>query len=96
MKDFPLQGIEEIHLAGHSTNRLVDGGWLFLDDHGSQVSEEVRLLFQKVVDSIGTKPTLIEWDNNLPTWQGLCLEANKARENLKKSDFLLVSQGEYL
>ncbi|MBS3955080.1 MAG: DUF692 domain-containing protein [Methylomicrobium sp.] len=95
LTDFPLQGVEEIHLAGHSKNRLADGGQLFLDDHGSQVSEEVWLLFQEVVDSIGSKPTLIEWDNNLPTWQGLCLEANKAREILEKSDFLLVSQGEY-
>lgn len=96
LKDFPLQGIEEIHLAGHSTNRLADGGWLFLDDHGSQVSKDVWLLFQKVIDSIGAKPTLIEWDNNLPTWQSLCLEANKAREILADSAVLMLSQGECL
>lgn len=95
LTDFPLQGVEEIHLAGHSKNRLTDGGQLFLDDHGSQVSEEVWLLFQEVVGRIGAKPTLIEWDNNLPTWQVLCLEAHKAREILEESALLLLSQGEY-
>jgi len=79
LASFPLQHVGEIHLAGHSSNLLSDGSHLLIDDHGSPVADEVWRLFRTVVGRIDRKPTLIEWDNNLPEWPDLCLEADKAR-----------------
>jgi len=79
LSDFPLPWVEEIHLAGHSSNLLSDGSQLLIDDHGSPVADQVWHLFRSVIERIGPKPTIIEWDNNLPDWQELCLETDKAR-----------------
>lgn len=79
LADFPLHRVEEIHLAGHSINFLSDGSQLLIDDHGSPVTDQVWELFRFVIERTGPKPTIIEWDNNLPHWQDLCLEADKAR-----------------
>jgi uncharacterized protein (UPF0276 family) len=92
---FPLQQVEEIHLAGHSIIQLSDGE-ILLDDHGSAVADKVWELFHKVVEQIGPKPTLIEWDTNLPNWTVLCAEADKARSITERIKYRLDSQGEQL
>ena len=58
--------IGEIHLAGH-TARIVEGGAaLRIDDHGSPVCEAVWSLFRRAIDRLGARPTLVEWDTNIP------------------------------
>lgn len=57
--------VGEIHLAGHATN-MCDGVPVLIDDHGSEVSGEVWSLFRRALAQIGAKPTLIEWDSNIP------------------------------
>jgi len=74
----PTQAVGEIHLAGHSIKALPDGGTLRIDDHGSRVSEEVWSLYQEAIARFGAVPTLIEWDNDVPTLDVLLQEANHA------------------
>lgn len=66
--------VEEIHLAGHC-----DTGALLIDDHGSRVSAAVWHLYQYAIARFGAKPTLIEWDTDVPALDVLLDEAQKAR-----------------
>jgi uncharacterized protein (UPF0276 family) len=76
---FPLEAVEEIHLAGHSRRRLEDGTELLIDDHGSAVAAQTLELYQRVLERGGPRPTLIEWDNDLPDWTELTHEVTRAR-----------------
>jgi uncharacterized protein len=67
--------IQEIHLAGHSTN-----GDLKIDDHGSGVCDEVWAIYHHVIKELGPTPTLIEWDTALPELSVLLAEAQKASD----------------
>ena len=74
----PAEAVGEIHLAGHSIKALADGSTLRIDDHGSRVSEEVWSLYQEAIARFGAVPTLIEWDNDVPTLDVLLQEADHA------------------
>ena len=71
----PAAAIGEIHLAGHSVRALPDGTTLRIDDHGSRVSLEVWRLFETAANLLGPKPTLIEWDTDVPPLDVLLDEA---------------------
>jgi len=73
----PADAIEEIHLAGHLT-REIDGVELRIDDHGSAVDEPVWSLYRELVEHVGARPTLIEWDTRIPPLAVLVEEAAKA------------------
>ena len=75
----PVTAIDEIHLAGHAVQRLENGRDLRIDDHGSQVSQYVWQLYEATIGTIGARPTLIEWDTNLPDLRVLQAEAGKAQ-----------------
>jgi uncharacterized protein (UPF0276 family) len=74
----PASAIGEMHLAGHARN-VSDGVVVLIDDHGSHVSEEVWSLYAEVVRRFGPRPTLIEWDTDLPALNVLIAEARRAQ-----------------
>jgi uncharacterized protein (UPF0276 family) len=76
MQQIPPNLVGEIHLAGFS-NKQVNG--FIVDDHANAVSEQCWALYKKAKTLFGNVPTLIEWDNNLPDWEVLVGEAQKAR-----------------
>ena len=65
--------IGEMHLAGHTS---VDG--CLIDTHGARVCSEVWALFEAACRRFGPKPTLIEWDTDLPALDVLLGEAASA------------------
>ena len=65
--------IGEMHLAGHTS---VDG--CLIDTHGARVCSEVWGLFEEACRRFGPKPTLIEWDTDLPALDVLLGEATTA------------------
>lgn len=81
----PSQIIGEIHLAGFS-EQTVEG--FIVDDHANYVSEQCWQLYALLHNKIGPKPTLVEWDNQLPEWHELVGEALKAKEISSASSFL--------
>lgn len=81
---FPLERVGEIHLAGHAEARDAHGAFL-IDDHGGPVADEVWALYRHVIARAGPRPTLIEWDNNIPDWPVLLGEAQKARNAMDSS-----------
>jgi uncharacterized protein (UPF0276 family) len=74
--------VHEIHLAGHAVTVTRSGAQLRIDDHGSAVSTEVWRLFARAIDRLGPRPTLIEWDTNIPALDVLAVEAAKAQQIL--------------
>ncbi|MFT4763554.1 MAG: hypothetical protein ACI9OH_000643 [Oleispira sp.] len=76
LQQIPRGIVGEIHLAGFTP---VGESELAIDDHSQPVSDVGWQLYQFALQRFGAVPTLIEWDNNLPTWQALLNEANKAR-----------------
>jgi len=41
-------------------------GKILIDDHGSEVIDEVWKLYEYTLQHLGNRPTLIEWDANIP------------------------------
>ena len=74
---FPLAAVEEIHLAGYADAQDENGPFR-IDAHDSPVREAVFALYARVVARIGRRPTLIEWDNDVPAWPVLHEEARRA------------------
>jgi uncharacterized protein (UPF0276 family) len=73
--------VAEIHLAGHTEKSFPDG-MLLIDDHASPVSQAVWELYADTLALIGDRPTLIEWDTELPALSVLVSEASTAQNYL--------------
>ncbi len=75
LKSIPKKYIKQFHLAGHSksTNCLID-------THDGPVSENVWALYGIATKNFGEIPTLIEWDDQIPSFEILESEARKAEE----------------
>jgi uncharacterized protein (UPF0276 family) len=77
----PGAAVQEYHLAGHSR---LDGGRpagdrdLLIDTHGTRVCADVWELYAEALRRFGPRPTLIEWDTDLPGFEVLEDEAAKA------------------
>jgi len=65
--------VGEIHLAG-----FVDTGDLVIDDHGSRVHAPVWAAYEYALQRLGSKPTLLEWDTDVPALSVLLDEAAQA------------------
>lgn len=76
---FPLNAVQQIHLAGHLMQEDDDGQAMLIDAHNAPVAADVWQLYADVIARIGPVPTLIEWDNDLPDWATLVTEADRAR-----------------
>ena len=64
--------------------RSSDGRTLRIDDHGSRVSPAVWALYEEAIRRFGPVPTLIEWDNEVPTLAVLQDEAAHAQRILDR------------
>jgi uncharacterized protein len=83
LAEFPIQAVGEIHLAGYALDGASD---LLIDGHNAPVSEDVWAHYALVVDRIGSCPTLIERDANLPLFADLLNERNRAADILRSVD----------
>ena len=77
----PAAAVAEYHLAGFDTS-----GACLIDTHGAPVAAEVWSLFERTVARIGARPTLIEWDTDLPAFTVLEGEARTAQQILESAD----------
>jgi uncharacterized protein (UPF0276 family) len=70
----PHHRIVQMHLAGHTNH-----GSYILDTHSDHVIDEVWALYRRACERAGDVSTLIEWDDDIPPWEVLMAEADKAR-----------------
>ena len=54
------------------------GAPLLIDSHGAEVADPVWALYDRAIQKGGPRPTLIEWDNDVPDWATLAAEAGRA------------------
>lgn len=78
----PPQLVQEIHLAGFSTTVIKDKE-ILIDSHNRPIVPAVWDLYRKAIEMLGPKPTIIEWDKDLPPLQTLCLEAYRAEKIIR-------------
>lgn len=81
---FPHDLVGEIHLGGHDEDRDDAGATLLIDAHGSEVVDPVWQLYDYTIRKAGPRPTLIEWDNDVPEWPALAEEALRAARILDR------------
>ena len=81
---FPHHLVGEIHLGGHDEDSDDMGAPLLIDAHGSEVVDPVWQLYAHTITKSGPKPTLIEWDNDVPDWPTLAEEASRAARILDR------------
>src|SRR5271167_1119728 len=82
LADFPLSAVGEIHLAGCAEDSDDAGLPLLIDAHNSPVRDAVWSLYATAIRRLGPTPTLIEWDNDVPTWPTLLSEARRAEHSI--------------
>lgn len=70
----PLAAVRQIHLAGYTR----DGG-LLLDTHSRRICDDVWALYRETIRRLGPVPTLIEWDQDIPSLDEVLDEADRAR-----------------
>ncbi len=70
----PVEAVAEIHLAGYEA---VDG--LLIDTHSRPVWPAVWALYADALARFGPVPTLIEWDQDIPSLAVLQAEAARAQ-----------------
>lgn len=70
----PMERVAQIHLAGHSNK-----GTHIIDTHDGHVIDEVWALYQYVIGKSGFISTMVEWDDEIPEFDVLKAEIDKAR-----------------
>ncbi len=75
---FPTEFVGEIHLGGHEEDADDHGETLLIDSHSREVVDPVWALYEYTLAKAGPRPTLIEWDNDIPEWPVLAAEMARA------------------
>ena len=75
ISQLPPSAIHEIHLAGHSHQ-----GALIIDTHDQPICDPVWNLYERTLEHLGPRPTLIERDDNFPPFKDLVAEVAHAQE----------------
>ncbi|RZG82703.1 DUF692 domain-containing protein [Acinetobacter sp. WCHAc060033] len=75
IRAMPKERIRYIHIAGHEQVEQD----LLIDTHGAEVCDSVWQLLQYTYQVCGVKPTLLERDFNIPSWQVLQDEMTKIK-----------------
>ena len=79
----PPDAVREIHLAGFDAS-----GPCLIDTHGAPVAPDVWALYARAIERLGPRPTLIEWDTDIPAFSVLEREAATAQAILEARDVI--------
>ncbi len=75
----PADAIGELHLGGFTVEDDGDSGaTVLVDTHSDRIADPAWELYAYALGRFGPRPTLIEWDNELPPFATLINEAARA------------------
>lgn len=77
----PVERVAQMHLAG-----FTDMGTYLFDTHSAPVHEDVWALYRHAVARFGAAATLVEWDADIPPFERLQVEADRARREATAAD----------
>jgi len=77
---FPAHAVAEFHLGGFTreADEATPGGEILIDTHAGAIADPAWDLYAYALHRFGPRPTLIEWDNDLPAFSSLLAEAERA------------------
>jgi uncharacterized protein (UPF0276 family) len=81
LNQIPLAAVAEIHLGGYSDDPIL-GGSLRIDSHDGAIAEDTWSLYRELLTLAGPRPSLIEWDQQLPSFSRLLDERERAQQLL--------------
>jgi len=85
IRTMPVDAVAEYHLAGYSERAGSNGeGSCLVDTHSNPVYPEVWQLYEAALRYIGPRPTLIEWDTDIPELPVLLAEAAQAQLRMER------------
>lgn len=74
----PFDKVVQFHLAGHTNH-----GTHIIDTHADYVIDEVWTLYRKAHELSGGRPTLLEWDSDIPDFDVVHGEVLKAKQHVE-------------
>ena len=76
----PADAIDELHLGGFTPeeDQASPGAELWVDTHAARLTDPAWQLYRYAILRFGRKPTLIEWDADIPPLATLLSEASRA------------------
>jgi uncharacterized protein len=77
VNSIPAERVAQIHIAGHSKFEKY-----ILDTHDHPVLDPVWKLYARAIERCGPTATLLEWDDNIPSFEEVHAEALKANRFL--------------
>ena len=75
----PAHRVAQIHIAGHSRYERY-----ILDTHDHPVIDPVWDLYARAIERCGPTPTLLEWDDHIPSFDEVHAEALKANRYIDR------------
>jgi uncharacterized protein len=84
LRAMPLSYVRQIHLAGFAEELDDIGTRLLIDSHGAPVADAVWSLYEAALHLLGSMPTLLERDNDIPALPVLMAEAGLIEQHLQK------------
>lgn len=83
LQNIPNKLVQEIHLGGFSTLQIADKE-ILVDTHSKPIMPAVWDLYKRAIQQFGAVPTIIEWDQDLPSLETLELEAYRAEKIIRE------------
>ena len=87
----PPELIGEIHIAGHQTD-IQHGEKLLIDSHDCEVAESVWQLLDFTLQHVGSVPTLLERDADIPAFSTLLNELSLVNHALASVECINTSK----
>src|ERR1700677_4578677 len=81
VNSIPAERVSQIHIAGHSKFEKY-----ILDTHDHPVLDPVWRLYERAIERVGATATLLEWDDNIPSFEEVHAEALKAKRYLRSAE----------
>jgi uncharacterized protein (UPF0276 family) len=81
----PAAAVGQIHLAGFAQDVDAAGDPLLIDSHGAPVAQAVWDLYRHALARVGSVPTLIERDSDIPAFPVLLAEAHEAERLMREA-----------
>jgi uncharacterized protein (UPF0276 family) len=75
LEGVPAQYVSQFHLAGHTNN-----GTYLVDTHSAKMLDATWDLYRLALQKFKHVPTMVEWDAEIPTFDVLLSEINRAKE----------------
>jgi uncharacterized protein (UPF0276 family) len=83
--------VAQIHVAGHSKFEKYT-----LDTHDHPVLDPVWKMYARAIERVGPTATLLEWDDNIPSFDDVHTEALKANRYLHATEPVPTAREERL